>query len=274
MKSRADILGSGFAPRVNWGSLQAEGLALWWPFHDKGGKTVSEVVQRQDAVWTSSVPVWEQGPADPPGGGLKVAVNHSDNTSIRTAAFTGWNVSSWTFCCWCSLVTDVTSPRMLGLGGRQLEVYFSTVSGGANNQLRVYNGSSELTLGSLLDVTIADTGVLYHVAVTRRSDGSTYGFINGQVLSSPGAHTYSSLDGQVIDLGGLSGLAVADWQGHLYDSRIYMREFSDADVWQAYTDPWDIYWTPRPTQVKAPAVVGGFQAAWAKGSNAVIQVTA
>lgn len=249
-RTRAQILARGGPIRVNPNTDQSRGLEFWWPFADRHGKRVREVVRDHHATWTSTVPDWQSNLL-PRGAGmgrcLRIATASNSNTHIDTAAFTGWDVNNWAFAAWCSLNSNAGNPRLFSLSGRQLEIYFETLAG--NDQLRVYNGSTEIVLGDVSTPGVAETGELLHVVVTRRPDGNTYGYINGISLGSGVAHTYSSLDGQTMRLGGINLNNLADWIGHIADMRLWIgRCLYDGDVRSLYNplSRWDLYAPEEP----------------------------
>ena len=246
----------GLAPptgpfEVNYASLQAHGLVVWWPPVVSVGTLVL-----QDIRALRPAPLYGNAVINPhPELGHVLALDGTGDYAAPTAVGFGTVVGQSRYT--CSLWVSTTIPNT-----RQC-VIADYSAAGASQSFTIEIGGWQQTAAHITtqvhNSQYLDSGVtavantLYHIAVTGSVPGNYAAiYINGVLANST---TLASLEpGHTLAIGRGGAAVYLYVNGYIGDSRIYNRDMSADEVWQLY-DPatrWELY---EPTVRYWPVVV-------------------
>ena len=228
--------------RPNLSVPHVQYLDLWYPFADRQGKTVKEVVSGFDASWTSGAPARSNTVLGP---SVSILSTSTTDAQISVPGYSNWQ-DNWTLSMWVIRTNTGGDRRLLGMDGRNIEVFEE------NEGVRLFNGSAQLQLGTN---NLLGVGVPQCIHVTYDNE-SVVGYVNGREVGSGSiALSPSSLNGNTFYLGAISLSLAAHFAGHLIDYRIYQGLTMNArQVLGSYRDSWSLIDVPDYYRVRAAAV--------------------
>ena len=259
--------------QLNRDSPQALALRHWWPIVGTNFRAGAGLVDGAVQAGLGSRGV--------PGHGLTATFDGSTtyaNTAILPTGLSG--SQPWTLAIWIRHVlapgvypaNDVRVVTFTEDGGHADATYDKAIEirGGGVGTARVYayDGGVERSVGT--------TNTLDNVPhrIIGTFDGATLRiYCDGRLENSQAcSSTYAFASPQIVWSHTAGGCQ--DFTGQLWDTRVYARCLSAAEVWADY-DPatrWDLYWHPstRAYAWYLPVAGGSFNPAWAAGSNQIV----
>jgi len=217
---------------VNHNSVQAQGLARWWPMAFPGGDRLHEMMSNDrtfsPAFKSPSTQLWTYGP-------IANALNNT--TAVAIATYTAddqaWNTADYTFTAWVRGTSFGASSRRIicrqdGSGSPPFKLF-------GFNSSKVYVGDS--SGGLQTGTATVSTGTWQFIAGRRISGSTRATFVNGVLDSSAAAAStvspYDATDPVVFGAWNYTSNAEA-MTGEVADIRLYTRALSDAEIWALY----------------------------------------
>lgn len=246
-------------PRVNWRNSQSRGLIGWWPNFNSNSVSIKEItgLSGDAAAQGAGSLSWQTPPRwFPP-------ATANTTWGFRGAFTPPADSTPWTMCCWGTRPSTGDFLTMMFFGSEATNKGPHLMWYNAAGFLRaaIYGSTSvDVSLSGVLAV-----GEFAHLAFTY--DGAnTRSYVNGKLVGGPTAATYQAGSSFAY----LQTMATGNrCPTPIYDARIYNRALSADELTRIYKDPSRL-WTHRRSRGKAPAVVGGFRAAWASQRSRVL----
>lgn len=242
---------------LNANSPQMVGLANWWPLNNRAETLWLDVAGGNNALPEAGLKA-EPFSAAPQGWSIKG--NDSNTAVIRTLSG-----DYWTFSCW--FWVDGTDGgagvnRIIGSSSAACRIGFTKAGAFF---LRTAEGGSNQTVGSFT------TNTWHHFGLVRTGSSTLTVYVDGVFNAAAAAETGGSTDFNRLFAHPSAG---ERYNGYAHDLRWYNRSLHPAEVYQQF-DPrtrWDLYYPLQRRMYSFPggAGAGGFQTAWARGSNVLI----
>jgi hypothetical protein len=256
-----------FTP-ADLGAQINRGLVAWYPFNDPGGTTVRDISSKNGIGTLTNGPTWNFGRT---GSAIRFDGSDSYVGVVNGSRFFNNNLHSASF--WFNANSIANSPVLLSAGDTTTaKDYFIEIAGansvlwgsrnGSITQYRTYTSTPTIS-GGWHCITIVKTGTttgdLY-------IDGLLQSTYSGDFATAAFTNTSTLYIGAYCTA--VSSLSL---DGRIEDVRIFDRALLAVEARELFSNSYAGYAPQKRFLFAPPSVAGGFQSAWARNANNIIQ---